>query len=99
MTQGEQPGEVCNSGWAFLLTFAGVGLRINFKEMKKQGIPAIHCGRAGRGGDCGDDTGIEACDGGDVNGRTTVVAVTNGLDVLARSGPALRMIHLIHNGC
>lgn len=35
------------SKWAFLLTFAGVGLRINFKEMKKQGIKPFIVGALG----------------------------------------------------
>jgi uncharacterized integral membrane protein (TIGR00698 family) len=35
------------SRWAFLLTFAGVGLRINFKEMKKQGIRPFIVGALG----------------------------------------------------
>ena len=35
------------SRWAFLLTFAGVGLRINFKEMKKQGLRPFIVGAVG----------------------------------------------------
>jgi uncharacterized membrane protein YadS len=35
------------SKWAFLLTFAGVGLRINFKEMKKQGLRPFIVGALG----------------------------------------------------
>ena len=35
------------SRWAFLLTFAGVRLRINFKEMKKQGIRPFIVGALG----------------------------------------------------
>jgi uncharacterized integral membrane protein (TIGR00698 family) len=35
------------SRWAFLLTFAGVGLRINFKEMKKQGLRPFIFGALG----------------------------------------------------
>jgi uncharacterized integral membrane protein (TIGR00698 family) len=35
------------SRWAFLLTFAGVGLRINFKEMKKQGLRPFIVGALG----------------------------------------------------
>ena len=35
------------SRWAFLLTFAGVGLRTNFKEMKKQGIRPFIVGALG----------------------------------------------------
>jgi len=44
----EQIGDLANlSRWAFLLTFAGVGLRINFKEMKKQGIRPFIVGALG----------------------------------------------------
>jgi uncharacterized integral membrane protein (TIGR00698 family) len=44
----EQIGDLANlSRWAFLLTFAGVGLRINFKEMKKQGIRPFVVGALG----------------------------------------------------
>jgi uncharacterized integral membrane protein (TIGR00698 family) len=35
------------SRWAFLLTFAGVGLRINFREMKKQGLRPFIVGALG----------------------------------------------------
>ena len=35
------------SRWAFLLTFAGVGLRINFRDMKKQGIRPFVVGALG----------------------------------------------------
>ena len=35
------------SRWAFLLTFAGVGLRINFREMKKQGLRPFIVGAVG----------------------------------------------------
>jgi uncharacterized integral membrane protein (TIGR00698 family) len=35
------------SRWAFLLTFAGVGLRTNFKDMKKQGIRPFIVGALG----------------------------------------------------
>lgn len=35
------------SRWAFLLTFAGVGLRINFVEMKKQGLRPFVVGALG----------------------------------------------------
>jgi uncharacterized integral membrane protein (TIGR00698 family) len=35
----DQNGSLANlSRWAFLLTFAGVGLRTNFREMRKQGV-------------------------------------------------------------
>jgi uncharacterized integral membrane protein (TIGR00698 family) len=44
----DQIGSLANlSRWAFLLTFAGVGLRINFKEMKKQGIRPFIVGAVG----------------------------------------------------
>jgi uncharacterized integral membrane protein (TIGR00698 family) len=44
----DQIGSLANlSRWAFLLTFAGVGLRINFKEMKKQGIRPFIVGALG----------------------------------------------------
>jgi uncharacterized integral membrane protein (TIGR00698 family) len=44
----EQIGDLANlSRWAFLLTFAGVGLRINFKEMKKQGLRPFIVGALG----------------------------------------------------
>ena len=42
------------SRWAFLLTFAGVGLRTNIRELGKQGWRPLAIGAAGRGGDCGD---------------------------------------------
>jgi uncharacterized integral membrane protein (TIGR00698 family) len=35
------------SRWAFLLTFAGVGLRTNFKEMRKQGLKPFAVGFIG----------------------------------------------------
>ena len=35
------------SRWAFLLTFAGVGLRTNFKEMRKQGLRPFAVGFIG----------------------------------------------------
>ena len=35
------------SRWAFLLTFAGVGLRTNFKEMRKQGLRPFVVGAIG----------------------------------------------------
>jgi uncharacterized integral membrane protein (TIGR00698 family) len=35
------------SKWAFLLTFAGVGLRISFSEMKKQGLRPFAVGALG----------------------------------------------------
>lgn len=35
------------SRWAFLLTFAGVGLRINFSELKKQGLRPFVVGALG----------------------------------------------------
>ncbi len=35
------------SRWAFLLTFAGVGLRTNFVEMKKQGLRPLLAGAVG----------------------------------------------------
>jgi uncharacterized integral membrane protein (TIGR00698 family) len=44
----EQIGNLANlSRWAFLLTFAGVGLRINFREMKKQGLRPFIVGALG----------------------------------------------------
>src|SRR5260370_12787159 len=44
----EQIGNLANlSRWAFLLTFAGVGLRINFREMKKQGLRPFVVGALG----------------------------------------------------
>src|SRR6266702_2908883 len=45
---GDQISNLANlSRWAFLLTFAGVGLRINFREMKKQGIRPFVVGALG----------------------------------------------------
>jgi uncharacterized membrane protein YadS len=35
------------SRWAFLLTFAGVGLRTNFREMSKQGLKPFVVGALG----------------------------------------------------
>ena len=35
------------SRWAFLLTFAGVGLRTNFREMSKQGLRPFVVGALG----------------------------------------------------
>ena len=35
------------SRWAFLLTFAGVGLRTNFNEMRKQGLGPFAVGAIG----------------------------------------------------
>jgi uncharacterized membrane protein YadS len=35
------------SRWAFLLTFAGVGLRTNFREMRKQGLRPFVVGALG----------------------------------------------------
>ena len=35
------------SRWAFLLTFAGVGLRTNFREMRKQGLKPFAVGASG----------------------------------------------------
>jgi uncharacterized membrane protein YadS len=35
------------SRWAFLLTFAGVGLRTNLKEMSKQGVRPLIVGAVG----------------------------------------------------
>jgi uncharacterized integral membrane protein (TIGR00698 family) len=43
-----QIGDLANlSRWAFLLTFAGVGLRINFREMKRQGLRPFLVGALG----------------------------------------------------
>jgi uncharacterized integral membrane protein (TIGR00698 family) len=43
-----QVGALANlSRWAFLLTFAGVGLRTNFKEMRKQGLRPFVVGAIG----------------------------------------------------
>jgi uncharacterized membrane protein YadS len=35
------------SRWAFLLTFSGVGLRTNFREMRKQGLRPFAVGAIG----------------------------------------------------
>lgn len=44
----EQIGALANlSRWAFLLTFAGVGLRTNFREMRKQGLRPFAVGAIG----------------------------------------------------
>ena len=44
----EQVGALANlSRWAFLLTFAGVGLRTNFREMRKQGLRPFAVGAIG----------------------------------------------------
>ncbi len=44
----DQVGALANlSRWAFLLTFAGVGLRTNFKEMCKQGLRPFVVGAIG----------------------------------------------------
>src|ERR1700719_902194 len=44
----EQVGALANlSRWAFLLTFAGVGLRTNFSEMRKQGLRPFAVGAIG----------------------------------------------------
>jgi uncharacterized integral membrane protein (TIGR00698 family) len=44
----EQIGSLANlSRWAFLLTFAGVGLRTNFREMRKQGLRPFAVGAIG----------------------------------------------------
>ncbi len=43
-----QVGDLANlSRWAFLLTFAGVGLRTNFREMSKQGLRPFAVGALG----------------------------------------------------
>jgi uncharacterized integral membrane protein (TIGR00698 family) len=43
-----QVGALANlSRWAFLLTFAGVGLRTNFREMRKQGLRPFAVGAIG----------------------------------------------------
>src|SRR5499433_3129573 len=43
-----QVGALANlSRWAFLLTFAGVGLRTNFQEMRKQGLRPFAVGAIG----------------------------------------------------
>jgi uncharacterized integral membrane protein (TIGR00698 family) len=44
----EQIGALANlSRWAFLLTFAGVGLRTNFRDMRKQGLRPFAVGAIG----------------------------------------------------
>ncbi|HEX8894688.1 MAG TPA: putative sulfate exporter family transporter [Terriglobales bacterium] len=44
----EQLGSLANlSRWAFLLTFAGVGLRTNIRELKAQGIRPFAVGAIG----------------------------------------------------
>jgi uncharacterized integral membrane protein (TIGR00698 family) len=44
----EQAADIANlSRWAFLLTFAGVGLSTDFREMKKQGLYPFLVGAAG----------------------------------------------------
>ena len=44
----EQVGALANlSRWAFLLTFAGVGLRTNFSDMRKQGLRPFAVGAIG----------------------------------------------------
>jgi len=44
----DQVGGLANlSRWAFLLTFAGVGLRTNFREMRKQGLKPFAVGAIG----------------------------------------------------
>jgi uncharacterized integral membrane protein (TIGR00698 family) len=44
----DQLGSLANlSRWAFLLTFAGVGLRTNFRDMKKQGLRPFAVGAIG----------------------------------------------------
>lgn len=44
----EQAGALGNlSRWAFLLTFAGVGLRTNFRDMRKQGLRPFAVGAIG----------------------------------------------------
>src|SRR5579863_2340332 len=44
----DQVGALANLlRWAFLLTFAGVGLRTNFREMKKQGLRPFAVGAIG----------------------------------------------------
>ncbi len=44
----DQVGSLANlSRWAFLLTFAGVGLRTNFREMTKQGLRPFIVGALG----------------------------------------------------
>jgi uncharacterized integral membrane protein (TIGR00698 family) len=45
---GDQVSALANlSRWAFLLTFAGVGLRTNFREMSKQGLRPFIVGAVG----------------------------------------------------
>jgi uncharacterized integral membrane protein (TIGR00698 family) len=44
----DQIGSLANlSRWAFLLTFAGVGLKISFREMRKQGLRPFIVGAVG----------------------------------------------------
>ncbi|MGA2098853.1 MAG: putative sulfate exporter family transporter [Candidatus Acidiferrum sp.] len=44
----DQVGTLANlSRWAFLLTFAGVGLRTNFRDMRKQGLRPFAVGAIG----------------------------------------------------
>ena len=44
----EQASDIANlSRWAFLLTFAGVGLSTDFREMRKQGLYPFIVGAAG----------------------------------------------------
>jgi uncharacterized integral membrane protein (TIGR00698 family) len=44
----DQTGALANlSRWAFLLTFAGVGLRTNFRELRKQGLRPFAVGAIG----------------------------------------------------
>jgi uncharacterized membrane protein YadS len=44
----EQIGALANlSRWAFLLTFAGVGLRTNFRALSKQGLKPFAVGAIG----------------------------------------------------
>jgi uncharacterized integral membrane protein (TIGR00698 family) len=43
-----QIGDIANlSRWAFLLTFAGVGLRTNIRELRKQGLKPLIAGAVG----------------------------------------------------
>jgi uncharacterized membrane protein YadS len=43
-----QSADIANlSRWAFLLTFAGVGLRTNIREMRKQGLRPLILGAVG----------------------------------------------------
>jgi uncharacterized membrane protein YadS len=47
----EQAADIANlSRWAFLLTFAGVGLSTDFREMRKQGFYPFLVGAAGEVG-------------------------------------------------